>query len=238
MAPLPLFLGCRQLPLPGLVVLVLLPLMFVQLDTPHMRPHRAHNCRTRKSRPSRSPAPTRNVSGLSASTNERTRRVVGAGAIRSEMAGMGGGFISALGIIGGNGGNGGGGGGCAGRESNTSGGTLTASDEEGLGVLRQQLSAVQRIRIEHERKDAAITALRLEVRQSAPPALLRSAEVCAVVLSLLLPCSGAYSTRCLGRPSLTSVCVVISYVCTNCVSARFTLLPQLELSCRRAAPQV
>ncbi|CAM9419672.1 unnamed protein product, partial [Ectocarpus sp. 6 AP-2014] len=35
-------------------------------------------------------------------------------------------------------------------------------DEEGLGLLRQQLSAVQRIRIEHERKDATIAALRLE----------------------------------------------------------------------------
>ena len=87
------------------------------------------------------------------------------------MAAMGGGFISALGVIGGNGG--GGGGGCAGRESNTSGGTLTASDEEGLGILRQQLSAVQRIRIEHERKDAAIAALRLEVRENTPQALLR-----------------------------------------------------------------
>lgn len=36
-------------------------------------------------------------------------------------------------------------------------------DEEGLGLLRQQLSAVQRIRMEHERKDATIAALRLEV---------------------------------------------------------------------------
>ncbi|CAM9947289.1 unnamed protein product, partial [Scytosiphon promiscuus] len=40
---------------------------------------------------------------------------------------------------------------------------LSRGDEEGLGLLRQQLSAVQRIRIEHERKDAAIAALRLEV---------------------------------------------------------------------------
>lgn len=96
--------------------------------------------------------------------------------MRSEMAAMGGGFISALGVTGGNGGGNGCGGGCAGRESNTSGGTLTASDEEGLVILRQQLSAVQRIRIEHERKDAAIAALRLEVRQNAPntpQALLR-----------------------------------------------------------------
>lgn len=38
-----------------------------------------------------------------------------------------------------------------------------AADEEGLGLLRQQLSAVQRIRVEHERKDATIAALRLEV---------------------------------------------------------------------------
>lgn len=37
-------------------------------------------------------------------------------------------------------------------------------DEEGLSLLRQQLSAVQRIRIEHERKDATIAALRLEAR--------------------------------------------------------------------------
>lgn len=36
-------------------------------------------------------------------------------------------------------------------------------DEEGLGLLRQQLAAVQRIRMEHERKDATIAALRLEV---------------------------------------------------------------------------
>lgn len=90
------------------------------------------------------------------------RRAVGAGAVRSEVATLGGGFVSALGAIGD------GGGGYAGRESNTSGGTLTASDEEGLGILRQQLSAVQRIRIEHERKDAAIAALRMEVRHSAP----------------------------------------------------------------------
>lgn len=80
---------------------------------------------------------------------------------------MGGGFVSALGVIGG------GGGGYAGRESHTSGGTLTASDEEGLGILRQQLSAVQRIRIEHERKDAAIAALRMEVRRKASQDLLR-----------------------------------------------------------------
>ncbi|CAM9214290.1 unnamed protein product, partial [Phaeothamnion confervicola] len=33
-------------------------------------------------------------------------------------------------------------------------------DEEGLRALRQQLAAVQRIRIEHERKDAIIAALR------------------------------------------------------------------------------
>lgn len=39
----------------------------------------------------------------------------------------------------------------------------SAPDEEGLGLLRQQLSAVQRIRIEHERKDATIAALRMEV---------------------------------------------------------------------------
>lgn len=41
-------------------------------------------------------------------------------------------------------------------------GAASAGDE-GLGLLRQQLSAVQRIRIEHERKDATIAALRLEV---------------------------------------------------------------------------
>lgn len=46
-------------------------------------------------------------------------------------------------------------------------GRSAAADEEGLGLLRQQLSAVQRIRVEHERKDAAIAALRLEVRASA-----------------------------------------------------------------------
>lgn len=40
---------------------------------------------------------------------------------------------------------------------------VSRGDEEGLGLLRQQLSAVQRIRIEHERKDATIAALRLEV---------------------------------------------------------------------------
>lgn len=172
--PLPLFIGCRQPPLAGVVVLGLVLLMFVQHDTPYTRTHHAHNRRIRKSRPTRSPAPTPHVSRLSASTNERTRQAVGAGAVRSEMAGMGGGFISALGVVCGNCS----GGGCAGRESNTSGGTLTASDEEGLGVLRQQLSAVQRIRIEHERKDAAIAALRLEVRQDAPQVLLRKTEVC------------------------------------------------------------
>lgn len=46
------------------------------------------------------------------------------------------------------------------------GGTkMSGGDEEGLGLLRQQLSAVHRIRIEHERKDAAIAALRLEVHK-------------------------------------------------------------------------
>lgn len=40
---------------------------------------------------------------------------------------------------------------------------MGTSNDEGLGLLRQQLSAVQRIRIEHERKDTAIAALRLEV---------------------------------------------------------------------------
>lgn len=42
-------------------------------------------------------------------------------------------------------------------------------DEEGLGLLRQQLLAVKRIRMEHERKDAAIAALRLEVRSGNAP---------------------------------------------------------------------
>ena len=43
--------------------------------------------------------------------------------------------------------------------------TAAAAGEEGLRLLRQQLSAVQRIRVEHERKDATIAALRLEVRK-------------------------------------------------------------------------
>lgn len=124
---------------------------------------------------------------------------------------MGGGFISALGVISGNGG--GGEGGCAGRESNTSGGTLTASDEEGLGILRQQLSAVQRIRIEHERKDAAIAALRLEVRQNAPQALLRLAEVVRNCAVFVLSCSGAKSTRRARRTSFTSVLTVVAEWC-------------------------
>ena len=50
------------------------------------------------------------------------------------------------------------------RDSEGSTGVLNGRDEEGLGLLRQQLSAVKRIRIEHERKDVAIAALRLEVR--------------------------------------------------------------------------
>lgn len=69
---------------------------------------------------------------------------------------------------------GGGGGGLgdvgAGQSTSTSrggggdrGSGMSVADEEGLGLLQQQLSAVQRIRIEHERKDAAIAALRLEV---------------------------------------------------------------------------
>lgn len=76
------------------------------------------------------------------------------GTMNAGVEAMGGGLFSALGVVGNN----------TGRESNASGGTVTGSDEEGLGLLRQQLSAVQRIRIEHERKDATIAALRLEVR--------------------------------------------------------------------------
>lgn len=76
------------------------------------------------------------------------------GAMNADVEAMGGGLFSALGVVGTS----------AGRESNASGGTAAGSDEEGLGLLRQQLSAVQRIRVEHERKDATIAALRLEVR--------------------------------------------------------------------------
>eukprot|EP00752_Nemacystus_decipiens_P007392 g6611.t1 len=67
------------------------------------------------------------------------------------------------------GGSGGGGGGGGQSMATSHGGdegsvrSTAAADEEGLGLLRQQLSAVQRIRVEHERKDAAIAALRLEV---------------------------------------------------------------------------
>lgn len=42
----------------------------------------------------------------------------------------------------------------------TNGGVV---EDEGLSILRQQLSVVQHIRMEHERKDAIIATLRLEV---------------------------------------------------------------------------
>ncbi|CAM9140621.1 unnamed protein product, partial [Pylaiella littoralis] len=54
-------------------------------------------------------------------------------------------------------------GGGSGADGDGGSAMMSGGDEEGLGLLRQQLSAVQRIRIEHERKDAAIAALRLEV---------------------------------------------------------------------------
>lgn len=73
----------------------------------------------------------------------------------------------------------GGGGGGMRRSVNASrgGGGWASGDgdgEEGLGLLRQQLSAVQRIRMEHERKDATIAALRLEVRGNKKLQLIRS----------------------------------------------------------------
>jgi hypothetical protein len=51
-------------------------------------------------------------------------------------------------------------------------------DEGGLALLRQQLSAVQRIRVEHDRKDALITALREEVCCTAITLTLRLSNLC------------------------------------------------------------
>lgn len=55
------------------------------------------------------------------------------------------------------------------RDLEGSVGVPNGGDEEGLGLLRQQLLAVKRIRMEHERKDTTIVALRLEVRSGNSP---------------------------------------------------------------------
>jgi hypothetical protein len=54
-------------------------------------------------------------------------------------------------------------------------------DEGGLALLRQQLSAVQRIRVEHDRKDALITALREEVFCTTNNRLLRLCDLCLLL---------------------------------------------------------
>lgn len=77
----------------------------------------------------------------------------------------------------------------AGRESNGSGGTWTGSDEEGLGLLKQQLSAVQRIRVEHERKESVIAGLRLEVRRG------RCGEGCVCVVCVFTPSLAVFERR-------------------------------------------
>lgn len=79
---------------------------------------------------------------------------------------------------------GGGGGGAGGTGGDGGSGRSAAADEEGLGLLRQQLSAVQRIRVEHERKDAAIAALRLEVSERGWP---RRAGCCQPRVAAFVP---------------------------------------------------
>lgn len=68
-------------------------------------------------------------------------------------------------------------GGGSGADGDGGSAMMSGGDEEGLGLLRQQLSAVQRIRIEHERKDAAIAALRLEVHNKRTQGLRRTGKV-------------------------------------------------------------
>lgn len=91
------------------------------------------------------------------------------------------------------------------RDSERSVGVPNGGDEEGLGLLRQQLSAVKRIRMEHERKDAAIAALRLEVRSGNEPH-----KVDIHVMALLISCSTyplneQRTGNCQGRTTLYTV---------------------------------